>query len=88
MAEDIKVVLDELASITESAVFLGDGVPVFKDRILEYNDSHTFAPACSNMQRAACVGALAMQRTEDAVDCGEFEIVYLRKSQAEREMGL
>ncbi len=88
MAEDIKVVLDELASITESAVFLGDGVPVFKDRILEYNGSHTFAPACSNMQRAACVGALAMQRTEDAVDCGEFEIVYLRKSQAEREMGL
>ncbi|MBR6401497.1 MAG: tRNA (adenosine(37)-N6)-threonylcarbamoyltransferase complex dimerization subunit type 1 TsaB [Firmicutes bacterium] len=88
MAEDINVVLDKLAGLTDSAVFLGDGVPVFKERILAYQPGHTFAPPCSAMQRAACVAALAAQRIPQAVDCDEFEILYLRKSQAEREMGL
>ena len=88
MAEDINDVLNSLAEITDSAVFLGDGVPVFKERILEFNGAHTFAPVCANMQRAACVGALALQRENEAVDCDKFEIIYLRKSQAEREMGL
>lgn len=88
MAEDINDVLNSLAEITDSAVFLGDGVPVFKERILEFNGTHIFAPVCANMQRAACVGALALQRENEAVDCDKFEIIYLRKSQAEREMGL
>ena len=88
MAEDINIVLESLEEITDRAVFLGDGVPVFKDRILEFNNKHTFAPVCANMQRAACVAALALQRENEAVDCDKFEIIYLRKSQAEREMGL
>ena len=88
MAEDINVVLENLAEITDSAVFLGDGVPVFKDKILQFNKNHCFAPACANMQRAACVGVLAASMTDKAVTGDEFEIIYLRKSQAEREMGL
>ncbi len=88
MAENIDVVLDALDEITDSAVFLGDGVPVFKERILQHNNKHCFAPACANMQRAACVGALAAKMTDKAVSGDEFEILYLRKSQAEREMGL
>jgi tRNA threonylcarbamoyladenosine biosynthesis protein TsaB len=85
MAEDIKSVLENVASIDERAIFLGDGVPVFKDIIKEYNSSFDFAPQCANMQRAATVATLAMQRTETAVSCNDFEILYLRKSQAERE---
>lgn len=88
MADDINVVLKKLAEITDSAVFLGDGVPVFKDRILEFEPKHTFAPVCSDLQRAGCIGTLALQREHEAVDCSGFEIIYLRKSQAEREMGL
>lgn len=88
MAEDINDVLSALAKITDKAVFLGDGVPVFKDRILEFNKEHTFAPINNNLQRAASIGALALKNTDKAVNCGEFEIMYLRKSQAEREMGL
>jgi tRNA threonylcarbamoyladenosine biosynthesis protein TsaB len=37
MAEDIKTVLENAADIDENAIFLGDGVPVFKDIIKEYN---------------------------------------------------
>jgi tRNA threonylcarbamoyladenosine biosynthesis protein TsaB len=85
MAEDIKTVLENAADIDENAIFLGDGVPVFKDIIKEYNPLFGFAPQCSNMQRAAVVATLAMQRTETAVNCNDFEILYLRKSQAERE---
>ena len=88
LAEDINIVLENLAEITESAVFLGDGVPVFKDTILKFNQNHGFAPACANMQRAACVGVLASKMTDKAVTGDGFEIIYLRKSQAEREMGL
>ena len=88
MAEDINIVLERLASITDSAVFLGDGVPVFKEKILDFNEKHKFAPVCSALQRAACVGALALQRQDEAADINRFEIIYLRKSQAEREMGI
>ena len=86
MACDINEVLDMAVEIDENAVFLGDGVPVFKERIEEFNPGFRFAPQCANMQRAACIGALALERTDKAVDPNNFEIIYLRKSQAEREM--
>ena len=38
------------------------------------------------MQRAACVGTLAMERIDEAISPNDFEILYLRKSQAEREL--
>ncbi len=85
MACDINELLKFVVSISDRAVFLGDGVPVFKDTIKEFNSGFTFAPVCCNMQRAACTGALALERTADAVNCDDFEIIYLRKSQAERE---
>lgn len=85
MACDINELLEYVNKISNRAVFLGDGVPVFKDRIKEFNSSFAFAPVSCNMQRAACVGALALERADKAVDCDDFEIIYLRKSQAERE---
>lgn len=86
VACDITELLDRVIEIDENAVFLGDGVPVFRSRIEEFNTGFRFAPQCSNMQRAACIGALAFERTEEAVSPNEFEIMYLRKSQAEREL--
>lgn len=85
MACDITELLDKVYSISPEAIFLGDGVPVFKDIIKERSNDFRFAPVCSNMQRAACVGALALKRESYAVKCDDFEIMYLRKSQAERE---
>ena len=74
----------------QMAVFLGDGVPVHKDRLekeLMTNYDIAFAPAHMNQQRAAAVGMLGIQyykegKTETAM---EHKPDYLRVSQAERE---
>ncbi len=86
MALDITELLEYVASLDNAAVFLGDGVPVFKEQIIKYGGDFSFAPVCANMQRAACIGALALERTEIAVEPNDLEIMYLRKSQAEREL--
>ena len=71
-------------------MFLGDGVPVFKqvlsDKIM-MGRKIAFAPANMNRQRAASVGALGIRyykegKTETAA---EHQPDYLRVSQAERE---
>ncbi len=80
----IDEILERAAEIDKEAVFLGVGVAVFKDKIIEAG--FTLANPSANMQRAACVGALALHRIDEAVDCDNFEILYLRKSQAEREL--
>lgn len=69
-------------------VFLGDGVPVYRERIKErLNIAYEFAPAQVNRQRAAAVAALGgiyyqEGKTETAA---EHAPDYLRKPQAERE---
>ena len=85
MAQDIDEVISQVLEIDENAVFLGDGVPVFMDKLKQY-DTFTLAPVSANMQRSACVGDIALEMTDKAVDCNKFEIMYLRKSQAEREL--
>ncbi len=85
MAQDIDEVISQVLEIDENAVFLGDGVPVFIDKLKQY-DTFSTAPVSANMQRSACVGAIALNMTDKAVECNKFEIMYLRKSQAEREL--
>ncbi len=86
MACDISELLNMVIERDKNAMFLGDGVPVFKEKITEYNAGFKFAPQCANMQRAACIGTLAFERINEAVKPNDFEIIYLRKSQAEREL--
>lgn len=80
--------LDELNQIGEPVIFLGDGVPVFRETIAaELKVPFSFAPAHVNKQRAAAVAALGMEyykngKTQTAIEhCPD----YLRVSQAERE---
>lgn len=68
--------------------FLGDGVPVFRQQILEQcRVPYRFAPAHMNRQNAAALCA----RAEEYYRCGRVETAaehrpdYLRLSQAERE---
>lgn len=86
------VVLDELAgelnALGEPVVFLGDGVPVYREKIRELLAvPYRFAPAHVNRQRAAAVAALGLQYAAQ----GRYETAaehapdYLRLSQAERE---
>lgn len=77
--------LGELEAYGEKVVFLGDGVPVFKQKIKDVlMDSALFAPQNVNMQHAAAVAEAA--KNKKTVGYNELLPVYLRKSQAEREL--
>ena len=90
MAVEIDELAKKLCTYGKPMIFLGDGVPVHKDRLekeLMTNYDIAFAPAHMNQQRAAAVGMLGIQyykegKTETAM---EHKPDYLRVSQAERE---
>lgn len=90
MAVEIDELAKKLCTYGKPVIFLGDGVPVHKDRLekeLMTNHDIAFAPAHMNRQRAAAVGMLGIQyykegKTETAM---EHKPDYLRVSQAERE---
>ena len=87
-AAPMEELIEELNERGETVIFLGDGVPVFREMIKEkLKVPYSFAPAHLNKQRAAAVAALGMihykeGRTETAE---EHTPEYLRLSQAERE---
>lgn len=87
-ASSIDELIERLNIHGRPVVFLGDGVPVYRDVIREkMRVPFSFAPASANRQRAAVVGALGIQYYKE----GKFETAmehqpdYLRVSQAERE---
>ncbi|SKB87807.1 tRNA threonylcarbamoyl adenosine modification protein YeaZ [Lachnospiraceae bacterium] len=80
--------LDKLNNIGRNVTFLGDGVPVFREKIAEnLKVPFNFAPAHMSRQRAGAVGALAeiYYKSGKYTDASEHKPDYLRKSQAERE---
>ncbi len=86
----IEEIVEELNAVPgkKRVIFLGDGVPVFSERLAELmRRPYCFAPATCNRQRAASVALLAreyaaMGKMEPA---GAHVPEYLRPSQAERE---
>lgn len=88
MAISIQELVLKLNQYGEKVTFLGDGVPVYKEQLLDGLDVEVcFAPAHMSRQRAAAVGALGMKyfkegKIESAM---EHKPDYLRLSQAERE---
>lgn len=87
-AVSIDELLEKINEIGKSVIFVGDGIPVFKDYIDEkISVEHFYAPAHMNRQRAGAVAVLGQKyfaegKIETAV---EHQPDYLRKSQAERE---
>lgn len=87
-AVEIGAIIDEINQRKESAVFLGDGVPVFRDAIKErILTPYTFAPPHLSRQRAGAVAALAAEYYKEGriMDSASHRPEYLRLSQAERE---
>jgi tRNA threonylcarbamoyladenosine biosynthesis protein TsaB len=87
-AMPIEELIDRLKSIGRKTIFLGDGVPVFKDQIDDiYNVEHCYAPAGMNRQRASSVAVFGAVLFEKGITINSDEHVpeYLRVSQAERE---
>lgn len=90
MAVPIEELAEKLKKYNQKVTFLGDGVPVFRERLkneLLADMKIQFAPAHLNRQRAAAVGALGMNyyREGRTVTAMEHRPDYLRVSQAERE---
>ena len=80
--------VEELNRLGREVIFLGDGVPVYREQILQkLKVPGSFAPAANNRQRAASVASLGAiyYAQGKTVTAAEHEPEYLRKSQAERE---
>lgn len=87
-AMDIKDLIAQLNAGGERVIFLGDGVPAYKDSIKELMKvPFEFAPPHLNRQRAGAVAALGMHLFKEGktVTAAEHAPEYLRKPQAERE---
>ena len=81
-------IAQEINRIGRKVVFVGDGIPVFRDRMAEVLQvPYTLAPAHRNRQSAACIAALGgiYYAQGRAVSGAEHVPEYLRLSQAERE---
>lgn len=90
--EQCAVAFDEIAEclneLNRKVIFLGDGVPVFRERMAEVlKIPYTLAPAHRNRQSAACIAALgSVYYAQGKLESGvEHTPEYLRLSQAERE---
>lgn len=84
----IDEIIDEINEIGNDVIFLGDGVPIHRDRIKEsIKVEYTFAPLHMNRQRAGALVALAIEyyKAGHVETAEEHQPNYLRVSQAERE---
>lgn len=88
MAIAVEELISKLNAYKRPVVFLGDGVPVYRQILEEGLEvPYSFAPSYMNRQRAAVVGALGIAYYY----AGKYETAeahkpdYLRVSQAERE---
>lgn len=90
--EQCAAAFDEIAQVLNQlrreVIFLGDGVPVFAQRMAEVMTvPYTFAPAHMNRQRAGSIGVLGSlyYKQGKMQSAQEHAPEYLRLSQAERE---
>lgn len=89
MAVPVQELIEQLNQRGLETVFLGDGVPVYKDVLEEgLKIPYSFAPEHMNRQRGASVGALALQYLKEGkIESAKMQKPdYLRMSQAEREL--
>ena len=79
--------MEKLKQEPGPVVFTGDGIPVFKERIMDaLGGNALFAPPMAARQRAAAVASLGAQMYRNGIMQTSDEHVpeYLRVSQAER----
>ena len=88
-AISVEDLIDELDKIGKTVMFLGDGVPAYREIIDEkMKTEHLYAPCHMNRQRASSLAALAQiyYKNGKIEGASEHRPDYLRLSQAEREM--
>lgn len=80
-------VINEILVYNKKVMFVGDGILLYRS-ILQCHKNFLIAPASCNMQRAGSVASLAEEFAIEGkyIEGSKFVPVYLRKSQAEREL--
>lgn len=89
MAVDIGELIEKIRVTGENAVFIGDAADLHSERLrAELKSKAHFLPGNLGMQRASSVAHLAYLKavSGDLCDCFDLVPIYLRKSQAEREL--
>ncbi|MDF2944708.1 MAG: hypothetical protein K0S01_3566 [Herbinix sp.] len=89
MAVTIEEIVEEINQLGRDVIFLGDGTAVYKEIIEEKTKvNFEFAPIHLNRQRAGAIGALGIHlyKNNQMETAEKHEPVYLRLSQAEREL--
>ena len=89
MAISIYELMDKLNKKGQKVVFIGDGIKTYHDKIQEgMNVPYEYAPIAMREQKASSVVECAyrMIKEDKCVESSRFELEYLRKSQAEREL--
>lgn len=87
-AVDINEIIGLINENVQEVIFLGDAVPVFKEKLAQdLKIPYILAPSSCNRQRAASIGALGRTLYEEGTfqTPSEHAPDYLRLSQAERE---
>lgn len=87
-ALSIEEFIDQVNNLGKAVLFIGDGIPVFKEDIKKLcKVPYAYAPSHRNRQSAAAVCMAAKQKYFDGnLQNGEdLRLNYLRVSQAERE---
>lgn len=88
MAVGIEELIEIVSQFNQDVIFLGDGVPVFRDILLEkLKIKPLFVPPHLLRQRAGAVAARGLEYLKNGiyVSSSEHKPEYLRLSQAERE---
>jgi tRNA threonylcarbamoyladenosine biosynthesis protein TsaB len=88
MAVSIDKMIDKLSSRLEPVIFVGDGVEINKEILLQkLGERVVWAPNTAKMPRASSVAQLALQKAQkgDVENFYELTPEYLRKSEAERK---
>ena len=92
ISDNIEVLIEKLKDFDDNIIFVGDGVDTYKDLLLEKLNSDSrnilFAPAHLNCQYALSVARAAsdMALRNEFSDYNSLSPLYLKKSQAEREL--
>lgn len=81
--------LEKVAAFEKKMIFLGDGMPVQREKIEEtLGDKAVFAPAHLAYLRPAAAAELAWGKQKEAVSYLELQPLYLRAPSAERQKNL
>lgn len=87
MAVSITELLEMLKKYETSVCFIGDGIPVFREKILSELPNARFAPPSLNLVKASSLTELGLNLIKNGISDNLYSSSpeYLRKSQAERE---